>query len=152
MLYKLMEFWMSISSWTMSHLGLAMLGLILVAGLSYALPSLLRILVMPFLLLEVYFMSPSFACGGSLNMFSRAVGTQHACNPLDYNQYVASNFGLSHWYVVGSYAAIILFMVWPVLKKMAYSKDAILKLNDLHHKSSTQSIEKMRNIERIGNI
>lgn len=152
MLYKFIQYLMSFSSWPASQWALALVVVALVAGLAYALPALLRLALVPLLLLEGYFMTTGFACGGSLNMFSRANGTQSACSQLEYSQYLGSNFGFQHGYVVAGYIGLALFMLWPVFKKMAYSNKETLQRNAEHQAVASVAVDKMARIERIGKI
>lgn len=152
MFYKLIQHVMAFSLWSVADWGVALLALAVVAGLAYSLPSLLRLLVAPLMLLEAYFLTPSFACGGSLNMLDRVPGTQSACAPLEYSQYLAANMGVTHWYVLAGYVGLLAFLVWPVLKKMAYTNKETLQRNAEHEASASVAIDKMARIERIGKI
>lgn len=158
MLYKFIQYLISFSSWTASQWALAVVVALLIAGLAYTLPALLRLFLVPFLLLEGYFMSTVFACGGSLNMFSRAYGTQSACTQLDYSRYLGSNFGFEHWYVVAGYIGLAIFMIWPLFSKIAHINKRTQERHAEHKAYALEAVkdldltEKMKKMGRIGSI
>lgn len=152
MLYKFIQYMLFFPNWSIVEWVFAGISIAFFAGLFYALPTLLRLSLIPFFLLEAYFMSPGFACGGSLDMFSRIYHTRSACDQLAYSQYLGANFGFSHWYVVLIYIGLILFMLQPLFKKIFYTNKATLQENLESQISAGTALNKMSGIERIGKI
>ena len=155
MLNKFIQHLMSISSWPVSQWAFALVMVLLITGLAYALPALLRLALVPLLVLEGYFMSSLFACGGSLNMFSRAYGTQTACNPLDYSRYLGSNFGFEHWYVLVGYVGLAVFMIWPIFSKIAYAnqlKRELIEQNQASVVSADKYLAFLAKVEKTGRV
>ena len=158
MLNKFIQYLISFSSWPVSQWAFALVMVLLIFFLAHELPSILRLAMVPFILMEVYFMSTLFACGGSLNMFSRAYGTQTACNPLDYNRYLSSNFGFEHWYVLVGYIGLLVFMIWPIFSKIAYANQLKRELIEQNQASVVSAdkylefLEKANKTGRIGSI
>lgn len=78
-----------------------------------------RIALVPFLLLEMYQMTDSFACNGPSGiLFQRKPGTLFACDPIAYQHYVRTNFGVDQLYILLLYGLILLFMIWPLFTKI----------------------------------
>lgn len=158
MLYKFIQYLISFSSWPVSQWAFALVMVLLIAGLAYALPAFLRLALTPVLLLEGYFMSTVFACGGSLNMFSRAYGTQSACTQLEYSRYLGSNFGFEHWYVLAGYVGLAIFMVWPLFSKIAHIHKKTQERRAEHKAYALEAVkdldlaDKMKKMGRIGSI
>lgn len=158
MLNKFIQYLISFSTWPISQWAFMLAMVLIIAGLAYALPPLLRLALVPFILLEGYFMSSLFACGGSLNMFSRAYGTQTACNPLDYSRYLGSNFGFEHWYVLVSYVGLFAFMIWPIFSKIAYANKLERELIEKNRASVVSAdkylafLAEVKKTGRIGSI
>lgn len=143
---------MTFGSWAPVEWGYAVLALLAIAGLAWSMPTILRIALVPFVLMEFYFMTPMFACGGSLNMLDRAPGTHSACTKLDYANYLGANFGISNAYVLAAYGLLALFMVWPLLKKMVHANKDTLAINAALQKVAFDESIEMAKIKRIGKI
>ena len=150
MLYKAIQHLMSFASWSTSEWGIfVLLFVVTVAIACSSVASLLRLILLPFIVIEAYFMTESFACGGSLNMMRRVAGTQNACSPMDYQIYLRSNFGFEHWYTIAAYIGISIFMVWPILAKILNTNKRTLRNNAEMSAIADEFNERMKRIEKI---
>lgn len=149
MLYRMLESLMNVGSWDIAAWGLFALAVAVVGGLvATKMTQLLRLLLVVPVLLEIYFLTPSFACARS-QMFVRAADTQAACNSNAYSNYLDLNFGLNHWYVWVLYAGVALFMVWPLLNRYRTDKDSRDRVAR-YTQDAELALKRIDKIEHIG--
>ena len=119
MFFKFYHFLGTYPTWGMGD-WLVMVGLALGAVLlaRYA-TTLLRVLLTPLVALELFMLTPFFACKAAPYMFTRVQGTNFACTSGEYANYVSANFGLGHWWMVATYFLVFAFMTFNFWKAIA---------------------------------
>lgn len=152
MFYTMLESLLHIGSWNATNWGLFALVVVLVGGLvAMKLSSVVRLFLLIPVMLEVYFLTPAFACTRSA-MFERAPGTQEACSNQAYSNYLDLNFGLNHWYVVVAYAGLALFMIWPFIAGRYKSSKATMAAAFEADTAAAEGSKRIDSIKRIGGI
>lgn len=115
---------------------------------------LFRWALVPAALIEVYLMSPGYACsyGG---VFPRAQAMAGMCEGAPYTAYLNQNFGLNLWYVQAMYIGILLFAIWPLISNIIWTqKDEAFKSKFLKEQAEmrTASAERINRVQKIGRM
>lgn len=151
MLYRAFMSFAEIGSWTFgAWVGFAIAAILIGGSIVAKSGVLLRAILFIPICLEIYFLTPGFACTRS-NFFTRAQGTQEACSDSGYSKYLDLNFGLNHWYMYVAYAGVVLFMLWPRLRPYRTDKSTIAR-NYQADAEATAANKRIDNIKRTGSM
>ncbi len=113
---------------------------------------LFRWALVPAGLVELYLMSPGYACsyGG---VFPRADAVSGMCQGAPYQAYLNQNFGLNLWYIQALYAGILLFAIWPVISHVIWTlRDQAFQEKSFHEgaKDNVERVARISRVEKIG--
>ena len=136
-------------------LGVVLLLAIVFGMARIGLLAILRGLLFLYATIELYLMSPGYACSYG-TIFPRAETMSGMCQGSHaYTIYLNQNFGLNLWYMQIFYGMLILFAIWPLIERIrdALRSDKFQREDDLRlSKMRAEDAARIQSIDKVGSV